>query len=65
MKKIVFVLLLAGANLFAQDEIPSKSSEDPLAGLKFRKLLICFNQVDVIISFKGTGDVATDCCIKR
>ena len=38
MKKIVFVLLLAGANLFAQDEIPSKSSEDPLAGLKFRNI---------------------------
>ncbi len=38
MKNIVFVLLLASANLFAQDEISSKSSDDPFAGLKFRNI---------------------------
>jgi len=38
MKNFVFVLLLASASLFAQDEISSKSSDDPFAGLKFRNI---------------------------
>ena len=38
MKNIVFILLLASASLFAQDEISPKSSDDSFAGLKFRNI---------------------------
>ncbi len=38
MKNIVFILLLANASLFAQDETSSTSSDDPFAGLKFRNI---------------------------
>ncbi len=38
MKNIVFVLLLATASLFAQEEDSSKSKDDIFAGLKFRNI---------------------------
>jgi hypothetical protein len=38
MRNIVFILLLASASLFAQDEDSTTSSNDPFAGLKFRNI---------------------------
>ncbi len=38
MKNIVFILLLATASLFAQEEDSSKSKDDIFAGLKFRNI---------------------------